>query len=482
MPFSLHALKLPLAAIVLIFTFLYVLSLREDLPVPKLAIIPSFPRPKLWSPTPALVSDAHTLATADAFLPHFRAVTAMRGLSMAEAKAGCDWTNPDAVNFMYGGDADWVVQDRNDSELAFRRQQWQDFISHDLLPYDRFKHRFQGRGIAIVAGNEQTVKRVRVLIRALKRLRAQLPIEIHYWNDELTPRMQQDLEALWPRNIFFNDLAATTNIAQTGYNYFTINYQFKTAAVLNSRFAEVLLLDSDNIPIVDPATLFASSTYTTYGTVFWPDIARTRPSNPAWAITNTVCRKDEYEQESGQLLVDKRRYFYHLQLAAWLNNVHGDYYARFLLGDKDMFRFAWHALRTPYGRPQRWLTSVGTLNDGYYCGHTFAQHHPDGDGAVAFLHGGLLKGLPREVMRWQREVNGGVWQVYKRSALAERSEGVEHVTIKWDGGTYYPNRTQETPVWSCTAFYDVEARPLGEIVDGFEAVFEEIGGYWMLDE
>ncbi|CAL3973433.1 hypothetical protein PZA11_005674 [Diplocarpon coronariae] len=479
---ALHALTLPLAASLIIFTSLYILSLREGFHVPRLTTIPAVPRPQLWTPTPSLVPDAHTLPTADAFLPHFRAVTAMRGLSMAEAKAGCRWPNPDAVNFMFGADADWAVQDRNDSEIAFRRQQWQDFVSHDLLPYAAFKHRFQGRGIAVVAGNAQTVQRVKVLIRALRRLRAQLPIEVHYWNDEMTPATKQDLAAVWPRNIYFNDLSAPSNVAPTTYNHFTANYQFKTAAVLNSRFAEVLLLDSDNLPVADPAALFAAPTYTTHGTVFWPDIARTRPNNPAWAITNTACRMDEYEQESGQLLVDKRRYFYHLQLAAWLNNAHGAYYARFLLGDKDLFRFAWHALRTPYGRPARWLTSVGTLNDGAYCGHSFAQHHPDGDGAVAFLHGGLLKSVPPEVVRWQREVNGGVWQAYKRSPRDEQADGVERVTIRWDGGAYFPHKTQDTPIWSCTALVDVEPKPLGELVDGFEKVFEEIGGYWMLDE
>ena len=102
---------------------------------------------------------------------------------------------------------------------------------------------------------------------------------------------------------------------------------------------------------------------------------------------------DEYEQESGQLLVDKRRFFYHLQLAAWFDNEHSrnEYYRQILLGDKDLFRFAWHALQTQYGTPAKWLTSVGTFyEDGYYCGHSFAQHHPD-DGRVAFMHGGLVK-------------------------------------------------------------------------------------------
>lgn len=477
---SYQRLKIPLAATLLIAFSLYFISSREELR--EFVKVPAFiPVPKPWSsPKVELIKDAHTLPTADSFLPHFKAVTAMRGMPFAEGKAGCNWPSLDEVNFMYGLDADWVVEDRNDTEVEFRRDQWHHFIDNELMPYSRYKSRFNGRGIAIVAGNKKTIKRVKVVLRALKRLQCHLPIEIHYWNDELTPEAKEDLHSMWPRNIYFNDLSSPSNIAKTGFNYFTINYQFKTAAVMNSRFAEVLLLDSDNIPTLDPETLFESETYQIYGTLFWPDIARTRPNNPIWAITNTACRMDEYEQESGQMLVDKRRYFYHLQLAFWMNNNQGEYYNRFLLGDKDMFRFTWHALQTAYGAPAKWLTSVGTLNDGYYCGHTFAQHHPNG--SVAFLHGGLLKGIPKEVVRWQREKNGGVYQVYKRSQFDEQHSVVVNISIKWDDGTYYPARTPETPVWSCTGFYDDAPRPLDEILTRFEEVFEDIGGYWMLDE
>ncbi len=176
-------------------------------------------------------------------------------------------------------------------------------------------------------------------------------------------------------------------------------------------------------------------TYKEYGTIFWPDIARSWPQNPAWAITNTPCKMDEYEQESGQLLVDKRRYWYHLQLAAWMNNVKGPYYSYILLGDKDTFRFAWHALKTKYGRPKKWITSVGSLNDGYYCGHAFGQHHPD-NGQIAFLHGGTLKSIALEILRWNREKKGGIFRNYKRSAYDEQPEKLTNVMLKFDSGDY----------------------------------------------
>jgi alpha 1,2-mannosyltransferase len=149
---------------------------------------------------------------------------------------------------------------------------------------------------------------------------------MHYWGDEMNEEKKNELLAIWP-GLFFNDLTSPSNLLKTNHDeVIRPNYQLKSAAVMNSRFAEPLLLDSDNIPVLDPESLYESSVYQEYGTLFWPDIARTRPNNPMWAITNTPCRMDEYEQESGQLIIDKRKYFYHLQLAVWFNNNHSDYY------------------------------------------------------------------------------------------------------------------------------------------------------------
>ncbi|KAI9660533.1 MAG: hypothetical protein M1821_009884 [Bathelium mastoideum] len=429
--------------------------------------------------SPGLHENAHKLPTADSFLPHFKAIMRTPDMTMAEAKSGCNWPMMHEVNFQYDEHYDWVMQDRSDSEIDLRRKEWHEFVENDLLPYEKYKSRFEGRGIVIVAGNENSMKRVRVILRALHRLRCKMPIELHYWDNEMTEEWKRKITSLWPQ-IYFNDLSASSNILKTNHDGEFINYQLKTVAVINSRFAEPLLLDSDNIPTMDPASLYDSSTYKEYGTLFWPDIARTRPNNPMWAITNTQCRVNEYEQESGQLIVDKRRFFYHLQLAAWFNNQHADYYNQFMLGDKDLFRFAWHALKTNYGSPSKWLTSVGTLTDGYYCGHTFAQHHPDG--RVAFMHGGLIKTMTKQVMQWQRESRGGIFQAYKRSDFEEQHIINVNVSIKWDLGEYLPNRPLDLASAGCTDFHDVIARPLDEILPGFEQTFEDIGGYWMLDE
>jgi alpha 1,2-mannosyltransferase len=435
------------------------------------------------SSTAKAVDDAaHRLPTADSFISHFHAVTQLPGMTMAEAKSGCTWSEDSKVNFQYVPETEWVAKDRDDAEIQTRRDEWHDFIRNDLLPYDHYKDRFAGRGIIILAGNKGTLKRVRVLLRALAQLKSELPVEIHYYKEEMTDESRANLTSLWPDKIYFNDLSEPSNIVRSEYSIFS-NYHLKTAAVINSRFAEPLLLDSDNVPAIDPAELYESATYRKFGTVFWPDIARTRPNNPIWSITNTKCRMDEFEQESGQMLVDKRRFFYHLQLAAWFNNAKGGYYNEFLLGDKDMFRFTWHALKTKYGFPAKWLTSVGTVNDDFYCGHTFAQHHPDeDDGRVAFMHGGLLKTLSKDVIRWQRDDQGGIFQAYKRTAYDEDFSVSTEVGIKFDSAGYLPHKPKNfTHVAMCTDMYKVEARPLDDIALGFEQFFDDVGGYFMIN-
>jgi alpha 1,2-mannosyltransferase len=87
-------------------------------------------------------------------------------------------------------------------------------------------------------------------------------------------------------------------------------------------------------------------------------------------------------------------------------------------------------------------------------------------------------------MKWQRKNNGGIFQAYKRSVVDEQHELVEKVNIKMDGGdtSYLADRPDNMRTQWCTEMVDVHARKLDEIVPGFQKTFEDIGGYWMLDE
>ncbi|KAK4624262.1 hypothetical protein CLAFUW4_05272 [Fulvia fulva] len=447
--------------------------------------------------------DAHRLSNPDAFRAHFDAVIKAPRVTWQQAKDACHFADPGNVNFQFGDgeggfmlNSSWTLRPWPQEDHDEQRAIWQKFVMKGLIPWKDHGHRFEGRGIVIVGGSGRSVKRIMVMMRQLAKLGSKLPIEIHYWGKEMDDDKRKKLTNLWPL-LYFNDLSSQSNIYRTMYDDTPgrgIHYNLKTAALINSRFAEPLLLDSDNIPIIAPESLWESDEYREYGTIFWPDIARTRADNPIWSITNTLCRPDEFEQESGQLLVNKSKFFYHLQLAAWLNaprlDANGRYaesfYYNILLGDKDTFRFAWHALKTTYGRPRNAITSVGTLSkesetSSFYCGHSFLQYHPDG--RPQFMHGGLLKTMQKPVMKWQREQNGGIFQVYKKYEYDTDHSKPFQVYIGGDEMKYFPDKAKYKmgPTF-CTQYPTIDAKPLEELVPGFEKAFDESGGYWMLDE
>lgn len=61
----------------------------------------------------------------------------------------------------------------------------------------------------------------------------------------------------------------------------TKSFHLKGGALVaaTKRFDEVLMLDSDNIPVRDPAFLFNSVEFRELGAVFWPDYWKDQPEN-----------------------------------------------------------------------------------------------------------------------------------------------------------------------------------------------------------
>ena len=105
------------------------------------------------------------------------------------------------------------------------------------------------------------------------------------------------------------------------------------------------------MPVADPTFLFDMPEYRACGAVFWPDCNRAGPDHGTWAIFGVPYR-DEWEQESGQLLIDKRRSWRALCLCDWYNR-HSDYFYRVVYGDKDTFRFAWHRAGCDFAMPPK---------------------------------------------------------------------------------------------------------------------------------
>ena len=79
-----------------------------------------------------------------------------------------------------------------------------------------------------------------------------------------------------------------------------------------------------------------------------------------------VTPRNTWEQESGQVLLNKRRTWQALNLCKFINT---QFYMRLINGDKDTFRFAWMATNTPYYMMETVLSPLGMLDSrGKFCG------------------------------------------------------------------------------------------------------------------
>jgi alpha 1,2-mannosyltransferase len=247
-----------------------------------------------------------------------------------------------------------------------------------------------------------------------------LPVQIWYAGNELTQSVINVLEGIG---------ASCHNFLDYEKDFELKGWMLKPLAIKLSNFKEVLYLDADNIPVMNPEFLFQSSGYKEFGAMFWPDFWQTDSNNPIWKIIKhePVTMK---ELESGQLLIDKERCWKEINLTVYFNRNSFVYY-NLLLGDKDTFRFAWMALKSAFHFVNHEVASCGYVNfEGTFLGHTMVQHSPDGQ--ICFLHRNLLK--------WsETSLDGVAWimiKQFKKNAIDKqyiRFQNHGHLYMNMEG-------------------------------------------------
>jgi alpha 1,2-mannosyltransferase len=245
---------------------------------------------------------------------------------------------------------------------------------------------FAGRGLVITATKLDLVN-VPVLLKALQAEGFNLPVEIWY-SGEVSSDIMDSLMASYGKLLIKNvaNYASDADLQSTITSQGEHGFQAKPLAILYSAFEEVLFLDADNIPMADPSALFRSSQYQTTGALFWPDFWRTATKNPIWSILGVSPQGQE--QESGQILVDKRRTWGALNLAFFFAK--DNTFQKMINGDKEAFRLAFLATGTPFAMVETPVAAAGAETySGEFCGHTMVQHDPTG--VPLFLHHNSLK-------------------------------------------------------------------------------------------
>lgn len=239
---------------------------------------------------------------------------------------------------------------------------------------------------------KDTLSRVIITLKLLReRLNCNLPAAIFHFPSERPPLDSPLLAELSSLNAKL--VEATGRERDTSR---TKNYHLKAQSIVQSEWAEVIYLDSDNLPAANPEFLFDAPNYKRLGVFFTPDYWKTSASNPIWHIIGVQCR-DEWEQEAGQIIIDKRRHLDAMLLSLYMLT-DWQYWFYFSDGDKDVFRFAMLALRKRWALPGRYVGGGGLPRgtpSGDFCAHTMQQY--DHEGRPLFIHYNLLKQIPSGV-------------------------------------------------------------------------------------
>jgi alpha 1,2-mannosyltransferase len=262
------------------------------------------------------------------------------------------------------------------------------------------------RGIAIMIYDAMLLS-VYAQVRSLRAMGCILPIELWYVPREINPSESKLVQSL------LTDFGAYLRVVDdpAATHYFS-----KAYAVAYSAFDNVLFMDADNFAARDPTYLFDTPEFTSTGALFWPDYWR--PNHTTFDVNEQsfvwellgIDYVDMFEQESGQILIDRTRHMRALRAllhyALTSPNLIQD--LKLLWGDKDLFRMAWMRTQSSFHMIQRPPGSAGVTaieiqeqsgtimgetdsepslpaeSKVVFCGVTMVQHDPEGE--IVFMH------------------------------------------------------------------------------------------------
>jgi len=228
--------------------------------------------------------------------------------------------------------------------LIKRAQKIADTLAANLSQYPKG---LKGRGIVTCGGGYTYFTNAWVLIRMLRYLGCDLPIQLwHLGPNEVSNRMKRIVSEHGVECV-----DGTPHLPENRYvkkGLVKGGWILKSIAIAKCPFEEVLFLDADNLPLRDPTFLFELPPYKTTGAIFWPD-SSVFAHKSIWRIFR-VPPVEESEFESGQAVIDKRINWEAVSLAEQIN-CRADVFYRLIWGDKDTFRFAWRKLGRTFAMP-----------------------------------------------------------------------------------------------------------------------------------
>ncbi|KAJ8059079.1 hypothetical protein OCU04_012055 [Sclerotinia nivalis] len=291
--------------------------------------------------------------------------------------------------------------------------------SSHLVPYTP-----GSKGIVTVAGGRFTGALL-VSLRMLRRTNSTLPVEVFMPDPE--DYNKHTCEVVLP------SLNARCVMIPQYENLTIARYQYKIFAVMLSSFEDVLFLDADNFPIVDPIEWMEAKVYKDTGYVMWPDFWLATTSPHYFQVINIPAPSllSIGTTESGQIIISKRTHSDVLLLALYYNIFGPSFYYPLLTqcdpgeGDKETWLYAAIALEKSYFQVRQRTGVIGHNSPDGYQTASMVQHNPSDDYStylqekkkgkehplfrkedpehrpeVVFMHHNIIKLSPVEMMTW----------------------------------------------------------------------------------
>lgn len=227
--------------------------------------------------------------------------------------------------------------------------------------------RCSGKGI-VIAGGGKYLDWCIVLVRWLRELGCQLPVQVWHlgaiempeWGRKALAKYgAEPVDAMQMLKMHPHRMIMQY-VAQKKWTY--AGWTLKNYALTHCPWEDVLFLDADCFPCVNPEELFREPEVRAKGTIFFSDICNHAPGPWFWIYCGLEVLPKE--AECGQYIVNKRKGWMGLVWANWLCE-HADTCFSLVHGDKDLSLAGYRIAEAPhifsqectwesFGISQRW--------------------------------------------------------------------------------------------------------------------------------
>lgn len=258
-----------------------------------------------------------------------------------------------------------LINENNSTDVL---QQW-------MTQCEPYQNHYDARGIVMVAGGDKYYLNAYCSIRLLRDKGCDLPIEVWRLNQkESRPIVEKELQKLGCEIIDASEFNKKLKQPHTHLN----GWECKPFAIINSKFEDVLFLDTDVFVDGDPEFVFDTKTYKDVGAIYKPDYNRLQKWRTFWKVMGIPYR-DEPEFESGIIYINKKKCWKALNLTNKICEYGTRFFFDHFFGDKEAFHAAHILTNTDYYMEP---TPIKSLEG------TMVQHH---EGKPLYYHRNMEK-------------------------------------------------------------------------------------------